>query len=735
MIGALVVLLLAFPVVSSSQDFGQNQVRVRGFEWRVRSTEHFDIHYYTESEPLVPFAAEVLERHYTGLQRWLDVGFEERRPFFLYASANDMEQSTIVDVGDGTGGVTEAFKDRFMVHHNGSLKWLDEVIGHELTHIFQYRILLSGFWKSGRIVKTLVYPLWVIEGMPEFYTRGINEAPGEVILRDAATSDGLIPLWKLEHFSHLKPHQIRLAYESGAMAMAFLESEYGRGTVQRLIKRWESGFETSSVLQDIIGQDVFALDRRWREYEKQRYGRQVRVERLQEPAAYGERLTTGSSGIPEYNSSPVFTPDGKGMAFLSTRDGHPVAVMLMDLATRGLTRLVSHDLRVENLPMGNFADLSRALAISPDGRWLAFAGTKNHRDFMALYDLRRRSLRRIRLPGLRAASQPAFSPDGKTLAFSGMRGVSTDIYLLELATGKLRQLNSDPQDDQMPDFSPDGETLVYSSEARTPLGAEPYGRRLYRLRVADGAIEPLPDVPGCARDPVHSPDGRRLLFSLERGAHQDVFEQDLATGRLRRLTRSIGAAYTPAYAPSGGIAFAGLRNGDVHIYMGPRERFLDEEEVGPPAFVPPQVEVSSPVVLSAARPTSSPFSTDIFLPAFFYSSNGGLFWTSYWQGSDLLGLHEAGSFVSYASGLGMLDYQTVYRYKRWRTDLGVGVSGRWRRQAYDNDSGLTVREFSHVELAQAAYPLDRYHRLELGVGEVSDRESYVDNGDESNREA
>ena len=57
----------------------------------------------------------------------------------------------------------------------------------------------------------------------------VSLAPGEraVIVRDAATSDGLIPLWKLERFSHLKPHQVRLAYESGEKVLRFLEAEYG----------------------------------------------------------------------------------------------------------------------------------------------------------------------------------------------------------------------------------------------------------------------------------------------------------------------------------------------------------------------------------------------------------------------------------------------------------------------------------------------------------------------------
>ena len=212
------VFLLVFWAVSLggeavlAQSFGRNQVVRRDFDWKVVSTEHFDIHYYAQSAPLLPFAARTLERSYARLSLGLSTGFDRRRPFFLYASLNDMQQSSIVDTGDGTGGVTEAFKDRFMVFNDGSRRWLDTVITHELAHVFQYHVLVSGWWKSARILKTIVYPLWMMEGMAEYFTRGLDDAPGEILIRDAATSEGLIPLWKLEHFSHLKPHQVRLAY-------------------------------------------------------------------------------------------------------------------------------------------------------------------------------------------------------------------------------------------------------------------------------------------------------------------------------------------------------------------------------------------------------------------------------------------------------------------------------------------------------------------------------------------
>lgn len=713
---------LLAPPPAFSQSFGQNQVRLKSFPWRSADTARFRVHSYPASEPTAPAAADMLERSYARISSAMGVSWEEkdRKPFFLYASVHDMQQSNIVAVGDGTGGVTEAFKDRFMVYHDGSRQWLDTVSTHELAHVFQYHVLVSGWWRSGRILKTIIYPLWMMEGMAEFYSWGFDDTPGETLVRDAATSGGLLPLWKLEHFSHLKPHQVRLAYESGGKALEFLESEYGEGSVARMLKMFESRFETSAVLSELTGLDVFAFDRKWREYEEERGRRTARREGLRGPESYGPALTAGSGGLPEQNTSPVVSPDGRTLAWLSTRDGYPPQVMAKDLATGRVRVLLSHDRAVESVHLGHFANLSRVLALSPDGRTLAAAGTKNHRDALWLIDAAGGRKRRLEFGDFDAAGQPAFAPDGRALAFQGLKDGVSDLWLLPLDGGPPRRLTDDAHDDQTPAFSPDGRWLVYTSEVEAPGSAMLYRRRLRRLDLATGEARDLPTPPGLARDPVVSPDGTKVLYSLEGGGFHDLYELDLASGRTLRLTRSIGASYTPAYAPDGDLVFSALRRGSVHVYKAPRGRFGADAPPGEPEG--PAVAAAVPAPRAEAVRAKAPFSTDLFLPAFFYSSNGGLFWTSYFQGSNLTGDHAAAGLVSYASGQGYLDYQSQYELRRWRTTLAAGAVGRLRRDALDTSSGFTQDESAHAQYLSASYPLDRYDRLEAVGASVT--ESY-----------
>ena len=783
MTGAWVAAALALAAPASAQvggGYGQNHVVLRDFHWQVRSTEHFDIHYYEESEALVPQAAEILERGYARASKALHADFDKRRPFFLYASVNDMQQSNIVEVGDGTGGVTESFKDRFMVYNDGSRAWLDDVTTHELTHVFQYAVLISGFWKSARILKAIVYPLWMMEGMAEYFTEGLDDSTEEYYVRDAATSGGLIPLWKLEHFSHLKPHQVTLAYKSGATAMRFLATQYGAEKIGDLLRLFESRFESSAVLQELVGMDLFAFDRKWREYLTEKYAHIAKVQRLQEPTAFGVSLTTAPVDIPEFNTSPVFTPDGRKFAFLSTEVGHPPALILQDVRTGRRRTLVSREWdRIENIEQGRFVNISRVLHISPDGNLLAFTAQKNHRDSIYLYDVRRGRLRRIPLPGFQTASSPSISPDGKRIAFAGMRDSFTDIYLYDLDTQEIRQLTNDPEDDAMPVFSPNGRSIVYSSEIVVEGDAMPYQRRLYKLDLETLTPARLVETRGAARDPMFSPDGRRIVFALELGGFHDLYELDTETGKVARLTRSLGASFTPVYAPNGDVAFCSFRRNSIHVYRAPRERLLNEpveaevlpkgaprarlrpapairwteETAAPPAkpvarstsALPSAVELSAlpgmdfsthtynvappstaPVTLGPSRPVPLDFSTDLFLPAMFYSSVGGLFAVGYWQGSDMLGNHQAGAQLALNTGQGYYSYQTQYTYARWRPQLSLAVAGLVYRNGVDLASGLNEGENVHAQIATMAYPLDRYHRIETSIGNARDSQRYPD---------
>lgn len=58
---------------------------------------------------------------------------------------------------------------------------------------------------------------------------------------------------------------------------------------------------------------------------------------------------------------------------------------------------------------------------------------------------------------------PDWSPDGKRLVFQSERTGGTDIYIVEVKTGKVVRVMDDPAPDTHPSWSPDGKRITFDS--------------------------------------------------------------------------------------------------------------------------------------------------------------------------------------------------------------------------------------------------------------------------------
>src|SRR5687767_2331545 len=141
---ALLVLSLTLPSSAAAQGgyFGRNKVQYRGFDFQVLKTEHFDIYYYPEEAAAAQMASRMAERWYARLSSIFDHDLRGRQPLILYASGPHFRQTNAIqgEIGEGTGGVTEAYKRRIVLPFAGPIESSDHVLGHELVHAFQYDI-------------------------------------------------------------------------------------------------------------------------------------------------------------------------------------------------------------------------------------------------------------------------------------------------------------------------------------------------------------------------------------------------------------------------------------------------------------------------------------------------------------------------------------------------------------------------------------------------------------------
>ncbi len=714
----------------------ENNVRRDHFKWMTIRTPHFDIYYDKDTEAIVPRMAHYLEAAWADVGKAYNYYVPDRTPFFFYSNHNQFEQTNIVPIGEGTGGVTEAFKNRLVIFNDGSEEWLRHVIYHEFTHVMQFNILYGGWWKSIRLLKSPFYPLWMMEGSAEFGSGDIDDATGDMVVRDAYAHNQLPPLAELQGFAHLKPNQVTLGYKTGDAAITFLKEEYGEEKLHEFMFAMKDFFDVSSALQAVIGCDLNWFDFRFREWVGEKYA--ALYKDAASPSAYGQKLTP-SDLIPQFNQNPVVSPDGKKIYFFSDRGG-PEQLMELNLDTSKTKPILPLKYNLyEYLHSGG-----RGLSISPDGRWLAFSAEKEQRDYLYIYDLKKHKAKRYAIP-FDEIRFPVFSPvDNDRLVCTGMtRGVN-DLYLIDRKARLIERLTNTPQDERNPTFTPDGKSIVFSGEVMSEDLSEPRYRNLFLLDIQTKQLRQITDHVGSELEPEVLPDGS-IVYVRDRDDKEtfgfNLYHRDTA-GHETRLTNFIGGGFSPRYsAANHALYYVGFDAGEKHIYKGTwdlekpsqNEKIIDAGLLGegearkqksrPILAWPPGKD--EPLFSTVGRPYRFKGSTDLFIPFFFYSSVDGFVVMDVWQYSDLLGNHVFQQQAQYASGGNTMDLSVLYTYARFRPSFSIGVHSLRYYRDFTQDSQR--REVSGFGLV--TYPLDRVSSVIAGVG-VTDREDVFFDGSE-----
>ncbi|MBA3297597.1 MAG: peptidase S9, partial [Acidobacteria bacterium] len=323
---ALCALLLtvAAPGVARAQGgyFGQNKVQYKKFDFKVLKTDHFDIYYYAQEEPAARMAARMAERWYARLSQLLTHELRGRQPLILYASGPDFRQTNTIegDIGEGTGGVTEAYKRRIILPFAGPLEATDHVLGHELIHAFQYDI--SGTNVNTNTAGALALPLWFIEGMAEYLSIGPDDPHTAMWMREAARREKLPNIKDLDNPKYFP-------YRYGHALWAFIGGKYGDRAVGSLLRAGAVAKDYDEAFQAVLGVDAKELSTLWHDAEFSAYRPIAEATKMPASIARGVITTTGGRG--NLNVSPEISPDGTRVMFFSERDLFSVDLFLADV--------------------------------------------------------------------------------------------------------------------------------------------------------------------------------------------------------------------------------------------------------------------------------------------------------------------------------------------------------------------------------------------------------------------
>ncbi len=212
---------------------------------------------------------------------------------------------------------------------------------------------------------------------------------------------------------------------------------------------------------------------------------------------------------------------------------------------------------------------------SPDGRRIAFAADGD----IFVVDADGSNERQLtKKKGFNQdSSQPVWAPDGKRLAYVCGPMLGADLYVMDADGSNAKNLTNDKDNDRSPVWSPDGTRIAYVTQPakEMPGGGTDYNTYDLSAINADGSgRRKLTDGEAKEKDPVWSPDSRRLVFTTQgvvskqgnvtQLANPDLWIMNADGSAPKNLTnnRNKGEDQWPTWSPDGSkIAFEARKDG------------------------------------------------------------------------------------------------------------------------------------------------------------------------------
>ncbi len=581
----LFFLILCAPLsIAQSQYFpyyGKNKVMYEKFNWNSYKTEHFNIYYYTDNMQVLKNISEMAESAYQRISTELKHPLSVSVPLIFYKTSTDFEQTNLFQLPAGVLGVAEPILYRIAIQGDMTLDEIQDLIEHELTHIFEYDLLWGG--PGGVFYAMSQPPLWIVEGLAEYNTENWSSW-SSLIVRDAVLNDRIPELTKSGNLYSRHPLPRPPAYDFGHAIYDFIESKHGKNGIREF---WHSLKKSPFIGRRNPIKRAFNMEYKDFNHEFKKYLRAKYKDFLlrENPEDYSIPLGPEFPLNPYYFSfSHAVSPSGDIVAVLTQNvKDYDIDIVLISTRDGSVLKNITkgYTLKYEYIKFEIDPSKGKDIAWSSDGDRIAFfARVGQKHSIFILNALNGKILRKIKIP-VDQPSSPCFLPQGEELLFTAFLEGFHDIFKINLSTEKILNLTKDDFFEKAPMISPDGTKVAYTIHLDTydKLFLSPLNDLKKRTQLTFGK--------GNTISPHFSHNSKELYFSGDMRDAYNIYSLNLETGELTRYTDVRTGNFLPIPLPNDPqkVIFASFNKGSFQVFKseleGEVEKTITFKEASP----------------------------------------------------------------------------------------------------------------------------------------------------------
>ncbi|MBN1326404.1 MAG: PD40 domain-containing protein [Candidatus Cloacimonetes bacterium] len=537
MIKKILLIPLIFAMMTSllAYNFGKNKIQAYPLEWSFIQTMHFDIYFNKGDDEFGKIAALLAEEAYYYLKQDFKTPVMNRIPVIFYKSHQDFETTNVIFplLNEGVGGFTESGRNRIAIPFDGSYRAMEETFIHELTHAYINELNRS----RNRFLNLTGLPFWFSEGLPEFESVGGKSVYNNMFIIDLLMNDGIPDITDIGGF---------FAYRLGESFLTFISDEYGRKTVMDMFYALRISHSSDQAIEKVFGIKFRELQKRWQNYLKRKYFKYITDYEI--PYEVYQKMTDHKETGAFMNFASRFSPDGFVYLYFSDKD------LKSDIWKGSVYSTAKPEKIINGGMSGKFQEFHyqrNNIAWFPDGKAFAFVSKTATGDKIYVIDyLTEKIIQTYKMPGFDSIYEIDISHDGEKLVFTGQKKLSNDIYIMNLKTGEISQITSDPYNDYQPRWSPRDDKILFTSE-RTII-SDPEEKHVFNelnnnIFYYDLDLDKFYQVTSDSTNsyyPIWNSVGDKIIFVTEQDFFANFNVIDLTNGNRAEVTRILGSVFT-----------------------------------------------------------------------------------------------------------------------------------------------------------------------------------------------